>query len=594
VLALVAHAWGAPLGEAVAEDFDFLHRAMFSRDHTLLDGGGSTAFWRPVAHQLYYQALGDWILHHPAWVATLHVLMLAFSSLLLYRVFRRAWPGPSAALVATFPLFSESSRTLISWPSHFVDLGVWMFTAIALHETAARRLWSTLAALLAALLCKEVAVVAALLLPWIPGIGPAGRRQRLVWSAATGALAAAWAAVYLVVRHRAHLALPHHLETSEVVRSTPLSTRFGWAVWNSLRALFSLPAVATRWAPAILWTAAAILALASIVAVRRARQTRWGGRFLPLGLWGLMWFLAASATLVPIFPIWAPNRSGFGSLGFGVAVAALTAAAAPLLPAALVALRLAAFALSPGPVRSISDQVPDSGAFMDFERLVRLQLLMREMRLTLAARYPTLPHEGRVGQHYLPRLSEYALGGSKALEVWYRDSTLRWVRYADFSRHREIPLVTIVEFQSKRRPQLALVEPEAMREYLAGDADMSAARVAAALDHLGRADSLQQDRSAALFLGTITGERAVCLVALGRPEDAMQWASRGLELWPINIYANYARGWMAYSRGDLEEARVLLDSVLRVSPDYPAARSLRIQVVHDEAERNRLGERTGR
>ena len=170
VLPIVIHAWGAPLGEAVAEDFDFLHRVLFSRTHTLLDGGGSTAFWRPVAHQLYYETFGGLIMNHPGVLATLHVLMLAFASLLLYRSFRQAWPGPAAMVVATFPLLSESTRTVISWPSHFVELGVWMFTAIAIHETVARRLWSTLIAVLAALLCKEVAVVSAVLLPWMPGV----------------------------------------------------------------------------------------------------------------------------------------------------------------------------------------------------------------------------------------------------------------------------------------------------------------------------------------------------------------------------------------------------------------------------------------
>src|SRR5258705_6251015 len=110
VLPIVIHAWGAPLGEAVAEDFDFLQRVLFSKTHTLLDGGGSTAFWRPVAHQLYYETFGGLILNHPGMLATLHVLMLALSSLLLYRSFTPASPGPAAMLVASFPLLSASTR----------------------------------------------------------------------------------------------------------------------------------------------------------------------------------------------------------------------------------------------------------------------------------------------------------------------------------------------------------------------------------------------------------------------------------------------------------------------------------------------------
>ncbi len=154
----LAHAWGAPLGEPVAEDFDFLHHVLFSPSHGLLDGGGSKSFWRPVAQQLYYQGLGGLMLSHPGAVAALHTLLLGLATLLLYRALRRVWPGPWAALAASFPLLSESSRQLIAWPGHSADLGVWLFTAIAVHEPSRERLWTMLAALLAALLSKEVAI----------------------------------------------------------------------------------------------------------------------------------------------------------------------------------------------------------------------------------------------------------------------------------------------------------------------------------------------------------------------------------------------------------------------------------------------------
>src|SRR5207247_4738644 len=65
VLPLLARCIGAPLGEAVAEDFDFLRRSLLSGMGSLVDGGGSTAFWRPLAHQVYYAALGPLIVAHP-------------------------------------------------------------------------------------------------------------------------------------------------------------------------------------------------------------------------------------------------------------------------------------------------------------------------------------------------------------------------------------------------------------------------------------------------------------------------------------------------------------------------------------------------
>ncbi|HEY6867665.1 MAG TPA: hypothetical protein VI792_10420 [Candidatus Eisenbacteria bacterium] len=587
VLPVVIHAWGAPLGEAVAEDFDFLHRMLFSKNHTLLDGGGSTAFWRPVSHQLYYEALGPLILSHPGIVSFLHVLMLALSSVLFYRTFRRVWPGPAAAVVATFPLLSESTRTLISWPSHFVDLGAWLFTAIAAHETAARRLWSALLALLASLLCKEVTVVIAVLLPWMPGLGPRGRAERVRWTLAMGAVAAVWGAAYLGVRHYAHLALPHHLETRADVARTPLVSRLWWSIFNSLRALFSLPAVHTPWVRPVTIAASLLFAVAILtVLLRRKARRRLVQRYRALGAWGAVWFVAASATLVPIFPIWAPNRSGFGSLGLGALATAITAAAHPALLGGLVAIRLAAFAVSPGPPERIMGKVPDEGAFMDFERLARLQRLMRETRVMLETHFPTMPPGAMVGQHYLPRMSEYAYGGSKALQVWYRDSTLRWVRYADFVTHPATPLTVIAEFQPKGRPQVAPVNPVAMRWFLAGLDSMNHRNWDFGLSALAKAESIQTDTSAMVFRGEIWGERATCLVFMHDAAAAEGWAARGLSVWDENIYANFALGCIAYERNDLEAAAAKFDSVLRFSPNYTAARQLRQQVQQEIVKRD--------
>ena len=575
VLPLVIHAWGAPLGEAVAEDFDFLHRVMFSKTHTLLDGGGSTAFWRPVAHQLYYETLGPLILSHPGVVATLHILLLALSSLLLYMAFRRTLPGPAAALIATFPLLSESTRTLISWPSHFVDLGLWLFMAIAVHQTAARRLWAVLLALLAALLCKEVAIVGTLLLPWIPGLGPRGRGERLRWTLATGAVTAVWGVAYVAVRHHAHLVLPHQLETRADVARVPPALRLGWASVNSIRALVSLPAVATTRDAAILLSGLFLFVMALLALMVSPRGRAALRRALPLAGWGTAWFIAASATLVPIYPIWAPNRSGFGSLGFGAFAAALLGALHPMLLGALVVLRLAAFALSPGPPRVIVDQVPQQGAFMDFERLARLQMLMRDTRLMLKAHYPTLPHGAIVGQHYLPRLAEYAYGGSKALQTWYRDSTLGWMRYADFITHPETPLVVIAEFQPRHPPQMAPVNPAAMRQFLAGLDSMNHHNWTPALEALARAESLQRDTSARVFRAEIWGERATCLMFMHKPRDADYWARRGLTLWHENLYSHFALGALAYEAGDFDEAAVELDSAISLNTSFNAARNLR-------------------
>ena len=91
-------------------------------------------------------------------------------------------------------------------------------------------------------------------------------------------------------------------------------------------------------------------------------------------------------------------------------------AAHPGLVAGLVALRLAAFAASPGTPLIVTAKAPQTGAFVDFEHLVRLQRLMRDTRQALKERYPTLPAGSAASYYYLPPGTEYAFGGHKALQ----------------------------------------------------------------------------------------------------------------------------------------------------------------------------------
>jgi len=576
-LPLLLHSLGAPLGQAVAEDFDFLHRALFS-PLNLLDGGGSAAFWRPLSHQLYYVTLAPVILGHPGLVATIHLVLLGLSSVLIYRAFRHAWPPAWAAIIATFPLLSESTRTLIAWPSHFVDLGVWLFTALLLHETAARRLWSALAALLAALFCKEVAVVAAVLVPWMPGIGPSHRRERLRWAAAMGALAIAWGAAYWTVRQSAGLHLPHDLETSAATVGTPLPLRVAWAAGNSLRAYLSLPAAHTFRELPLGVAAAGLLALALWLTLSRFRREGVPPGARALAVWGLAWFIGASATMAPLFPYWMPNRSGYGSLGLGVFAVAFLGAAHWSLPGVLVALRLLAFAFSPPPPAAVAVIPPQNGAFLDFERLVRLQRFVRATHDVLLEACPTLPHDARIGRHLVPRRTMYAFG-DLALQVWYRDTTVRWLPFGDFLADSTTRPMTIVEYQQNSARQVALVNPEAMRTLLRGADRITHHAWAEALPALARADSLQVDRGAEAFLGIVGDRRALTLAALGRDADAIREGRRAVRLWPEAVDSRYVLARLWARAGRLEAATLQLDTLLAIAPADSGAARLRREIL---------------
>ena len=607
VLPLLLHSGGAHLGEPVAEDFDFLHRALLEGGGTLLDGGGSSAFWRPLAHQIYYQTLGPLCLSHPRALASVHAVLLALAALMLYRVLRRSWPGYAAAAAATFPLLSESTRTLISWPSHFVDLGLFLFSVLALHEATHRRLMTALLALLAALLCKELAVVTAALLPWMPALDPLERKTRWRWVLATSALVMVWAMAYVLIRRHFGLALPHDLETELTGSSISLLGRFSWAAWNSVRAIFSLKLIPGRWdvpigtaamalgLVAILWLLARTLGRASsrggpessrgrVPAIDRARPGAGHGSDARLAgagrwaAWGAILFLGASATLIAIFPIWAPNRSQFGSVGLGIALVAALGSAHPSLVAALVGLRLVAFALAPGPAMSVSATPPETGAFMDFERLTRLQRLMAETREVLTVRFPELPSGAGVVQHHLPLMTEYAFGGQRALHVWYRDTTLRWIRFEHLAARPELPVTTIVEFQpaegARERRQIVLVEPAAMRRLLEATRYLDTSNCPRALAALDAADTLQPDQGARVFLSVVAAKRSLCLPDMGQNERAVEEARRSLALWSENDEGRFTLAEVWLAAGRLEEAQAQVDTLLARNPGNPGALDL--------------------
>ena len=215
VLPLVFTMRGAPWGEPVAEDFDFLHRALVQGMGTLLDGGGSQAFWRPIPHQLYYAALGPTILTSPALGTVLHLSLLAVGALLLYRTLRVALTGPVACAAAAFTLMAESTRTIAAWPTQFVDVGLFVSSMLALHAASRRRVPLAALALLAGLLCKELAIVTGLLLPFVPLAEPRDARStRMRLALVSLGTMLAWGLTSLAVRQHAGLTLPQRIAAS--------------------------------------------------------------------------------------------------------------------------------------------------------------------------------------------------------------------------------------------------------------------------------------------------------------------------------------------------------------------------------------------
>lgn len=579
IVPLLARMAGAPAGEAVAEDFDFLHRSLFTGVGSLLDGGGSSAFWRPVAHQLYYAALGPLIVAQPRVVAALHALLLAAGAMLVYRALRPRMSGLAAAAAAAFPMFSESTRTLVAWPSQFVDVGLYFFSALALHEASRRRLPTALAAGLLALLCKEVAVVTLLLLPWLPGVLPSAGRRR--WLVACVALLAVWGGAYLGVRQAAHLALPHGIEQGGA--SASLVAKLAWAFTGSIRALMSLafaPGSADVLALVLVLAVTGVLVFAVLALpgarARLAARRGWIG-------WGLGWFALATATLAPIHPLWQPNRSHFGATGAGVASAVALEAVHPWAPLVLAAGRLALLVLAPPPARTIAEEAPESGAFMDFAQLSRLQRFMAETRTALVRRHPEAPPHSNLVAMNLPRGLSYALGGDRAAQVWYRDTTMRIVTFTRLAADSTLPMFAGIQFQPRAGVQVVVLSPEAMREQDRGYRRLRERNWAAAVPPLVRADSLEPEATHEVFHGNNAGYRSLALLQLGRAAEAEREARRSLALDDRDKNAHRVLCSSLAIQGRLAEAEVLLVRMERLYPGEPWLVNLRADV--DAAKR---------
>ena len=335
---------------------------------------------------------------------------------------------------------------------------------------------------------------------------------------------------------------------------------------NSLRALLSLALARGRWDAVAVGAAAAIAAVGISVWARDGAARGRLRRALPWVGWGLAWFALASGTLALVHPLWCPDRTPYGAIGAGVAVAAGLGALRPALVAVLFALRLALLAAAPAPPRSITVAAPASGAFVDFAHLARLQRLMRATRERVADAGP-LPRGARVVWRNFPLESVYAFGGSRALQVWGGDSTLRWVRFAEFERNPALDVATIVEYEPDRSRQIARVDPEVMRSFLAADRPMREGDLALALQRLDRADSLQQDPEAASFRAGIAETRAVCLGGLGRLAGAEREARRALSLTANVRDARYDLALIALDRGRTPKALAQLDTPISHHPE---------------------------
>ncbi len=576
VLLVLVRSLGAPLGEPVADDFDHLHHALFIHGGSWFGSGGSGSFWRPLAYQGYYGLLHDMIVMHPVWISALHLALLGVVVVLLFDIARAVVPGPAAATIASFPLLLEAARALIVVPVHIVDLGLLTASVLAWWFASSGRLAPALGALLGALLFKETAVATALVLPWLARLRPGDSRRQ--WFIGSAVLTLAWALTYLTVRRHLAMTLPHGLEAQLQPALFLDPARYAWAVLGSLRAVMSLPIKPEPREGFVLAGTLLVLGIALIrLAGDDAARRRWRAQRAPV-LTGLAWFVLATGTLLSVYPVWSPERVVYASLGLGAALGMTLAAAHPALPVALLTLRLATFMLAPAALPRVTRSVPDRGAFVDFERLARLQRLMLEARTALRHEFPVLPHGANVAMIHPPFQADYA-SGDRALQVWYRDTTLRWVHWDQMEKSGARGLAGAMEFQEGTTPQFRRIEPEALRLlFVAGQLEHEQHWLAA-LDTLRRADTLQVDREARHFVGRLLGLKAWCLGADGKVADAEIVARQCLAVDLEDADGHLTMAAILNGRQQWSESLAHLDTLLTYYPEYQAGEMMRTAVV---------------
>lgn len=503
--ALAALLWasrGAPMGVPAADDYDYLHALRFDQPLDPLGPMGSLWYWRPLSRQLYFALLDGAFFTHPALVAALHLTLLAAFFVLAYRTARRAFEPWGAAAIAAFPLLAEPTRALLSWPTGAQPLLAMTLIALALHEATAKRAWTASLALLAALLCHEQALLA---LPVVPLAFLAATRERAQLTrmlALTFTVAALYAAGRLVsFDHGA--GLPDRGTLAEAVRAAPALVRNSVLAQLGLATLERAPA---RWIGIV---QALLIGTALGLAFKRDVRVRLRGRARALGL-GALWFVLGILPLAFAAELWTPRHTSLPSLGLGLLLGGVLACATPALALAWTVVRLVALLLAPSAPTSVPANLTAQTTPLSFLHLARLQRTADSARRALALAHPTQPAGTTVRFWSLPRETQIAFAGSKAVQVWYRDSTITWGFWDRYEPGKDRSRDPILGFNLNVTDPAVVMRPEAVARYQDALNAWTAGALAPAEQAFFDAVRLQQPP-----VGNFTGESVRLLARIG-------------------------------------------------------------------------------
>jgi hypothetical protein len=193
-------------------------------------------------------------------------------------------------------------------------------------------------------------------------------------------------------------------------------------------------------------------------------------------------------------------------------------------------------------------------------------------RRALLASHDSLPAHGVVRYWAIPRLAEVAFHGSDAVRVWYADSTLAWDLFTGMRGFR-LPRAALVEFDLRRPPLSAVVDPDAMRIYGHAVDEHGAERYARA-DSLYQVASGLQARKSGPFQASLVRNRALIAIANGNLRLGDSLNRVDLDLGGESGGTWTATAAIAYMRGDTVPARRALARALAMDPNHEGAKEL--------------------
>jgi tetratricopeptide (TPR) repeat protein len=208
---------------------------------------------------------------------------------------------------------------------------------------------------------------------------------------------------------------------------------------------------------------------------------------------------------------------------------------------------------------------------------------MSTARRALHAQYPRPAAHSHVVEMNLPRGLMYALGGDRAVQVWYRDTTLSMVNYARLNVDSTLSMVAGVQFQPGREPAIVLLSPDAMHAQDRAYHRIRAGAWEASFPLLAAADSLQPDPRDVVFHGDNAGYRAFALLQLHRHDEAEAEARRALALTSTQRNGMTVLSMVFLLRGELDEALALADHLLRIDKSDASAQRLRAAILARKA-----------